>query len=129
MPSSPEGSPPKIKAKGEKRRRDKVNKNTNGHRLGRYFLIVWLLFGSFWGHSGGHFQCFSELWGLLGPSEASLGPKGGSWTPLWRQARISVVLGLAGGRHFEAKGCPRDPQGRQKSPKGEPKGSKRGPKR
>ena len=70
-----------------------MNENKNGHRLGRHFLIVWLLFASFWGHSGGRFPGFSELWGLLGPSEASLRPKGGPWTPLWRQARISVVLG------------------------------------
>ena len=50
-----------------------MNENKNRHRLGRHFLMVWCLSGSFWGHSGGHFQCFSELWGVLGPSWGQLG--------------------------------------------------------
>ena len=33
-----------------------MNENKNGYRLGRHFLTVWILFGSFWGDSGGHFK-------------------------------------------------------------------------
>ena len=50
---------------------------------------------------------------LRAPSGANLGPKGGSWTPLGDQTRIKVILRVPGGRHFVAKGRPRDPQRRR----------------
>ena len=54
-------------------------RNKHGHRLGRDFLMVWLLFGVVLGS----FRCFffhvfltfGGAWAILG---ASLGPKGGS---------------------------------------------------
>ena len=58
-----------------------MNENNNGHRLGRHFLMVWPLFESFWGHSGGLFQGFSELWGVRGPSWGQLGAQKWSLAP------------------------------------------------
>ena len=54
-----------------------------GQRLGRHFLTVWILFGSFWGDSGGHFQGFSELLGVLGPSWGQLGDQKWILDPIW----------------------------------------------
>ena len=64
-------------------RRDTVNGNKNVYRLGHRCLMVWVLFGSFWGHSGGHFQGFSELWGVLGPSWGQLGDQKWILDPIW----------------------------------------------
>ena len=59
------------------------------------------------------FRVFLSFGGCLGHPGASLGPKGGSWTPLGDQTRIKVILRVPGGRHFVAKGGPRDPQRRR----------------
>ena len=64
--------------KGEKKGSNKVNEHKAGQRLGRHFLMVWLLFESFWGHSDYHFHSFSELCWVLGLDHP--GAYGGSGT-------------------------------------------------
>ena len=94
-------------------RRDKVNENKNVYRLGRHFRMVWALFGSFWVILVVIFMVFLSFGGCLDHPGASLGTKSGSWAPFGRQTRIRVILRVPGGRHFVAKGGPREPQRRR----------------
>ena len=87
---------------------DKVNENKNGYRLGfgfslgRFGVILVVIF-----------KVFLSFGGCLDHPGASLGTKSGSWTPFGRQTRIRVILRVPGGRHFVAKGRPRDSQRRR----------------
>ena len=90
-----------------------MNENKNGHRLGRNFLWFGVSLGRFGVIPVVIFKAFLSFGGCLGHPGASLGPKSGFWTPLRRQARIRMILRVPAGRHFVAKGGPREPQRRR----------------